>query len=211
MTPRVRYILLGVGGIALAVVLGLLVALALRAVNAGTDSRVDPAAPAPAVTAPAAASSEPSSTAPVRPDPRKNECVDDLGDAVLDLDSVLLNLDGGDLIVRFTLAGDLPEGGTSLGLHAERSADRAYEFGVDLRDGVVDRVFVKDLEKSDVDELDTDDVRVEGGVVTAVFPKSSIKRLGNDWSWYATASQSGGPADACPGTASGPVLLQFER
>ena len=203
--------LLGVGGVALAVVVGLLLALALRVFTTGPTPAGAPSATVPTLAAPTDDQSEPSSPAPIRPDPRKNECVDALGDGVFDLDSVLLALEDGDLVVRFALADDLPEGRTNLVLHAERSADRAYEFGVDLRDGEVDRLFVKDLDKSDVDELDVRDVRVEGGVVTAVFPKSSVKRLGNNWGWYATATLSGSPADACPGTASGPVLLQFER
>ncbi|MBX3098017.1 MAG: hypothetical protein KF761_00425 [Salinibacterium sp.] len=211
MTPRLRYILLGIGGLALAVVVGLLIALALRAITAGTPTSAGPLGVAPTAATPAVIDPETSTPAPSRPDPGKNECVDALGDGAADLDAVRLSLDGGDLVVRFALVGGVPMGSSTLELYAQRSADKAYRFVIDLRDGDVDRVFVANLDKSSVDTLDAKDVSVEGDVVTAVFPRSSVKRLGNDWSWYATATVPGSPRDVCPGTATDPILLQFER
>ena len=55
MTPRTRYALLGVGGLALAVAVGLLLALVLRSVNSPAVSapQVPPTTSAPAPVAPA--------------------------------------------------------------------------------------------------------------------------------------------------------------
>jgi len=207
VTPRTRYALLGVGGLALAVAVGLLIALGLRSLPTAHPSAGPTSAP-PAVAATAAPPPPPapSEVPEPRPDPRKNECVDALGDSAVDLDSVQLELHDGDLVAQFRLA-DVPDGEAGLGLTIERSGNRAYLLGVALQGGEVDRVFVQDLDRSDTDDLDTDHVQVEGGTFTVVFPRESIRRIGNDWRWSAFATAAGADPDRCPDTDP----LRFER
>ncbi|MBU1589206.1 MAG: hypothetical protein KKH51_14865 [Actinobacteria bacterium] len=76
---------------------------------------------------------------------------------------------------------------------------RATSWGVAVEGGDVDSVFVQDFDRSDTDELDTDNAVADGSTVTVVFPRDSIRRIGNGWSWSAFASQTGAEPDTCPG------------
>lgn len=199
MSPRARYALLGVGGLALAVAVGLLVALGLRSLPAAQSSipRPAPTSSAPSVepVAPAAPEADP---APVsRPEPKQNECVDVLGDAAVDLDSVQLALHDGDLVAQFRFATP-PEGSAGFGLNIGGSGKKAYLLGVALQDGEVDSVFVQDFDRNDTDDVDTDAVVVDGSTYTVVFPRDAIKRIGNDWRWSAFATTAGADPDRCP-------------
>jgi len=207
VTARTRYALLGVGGLALAVAVGLLIALALRSLPAAQPGAGPTSAP-PAATPTGAVppAPAPSEVPEPRPDPRKNECVDALGDSTVDLDSVQLELHDGDLVAQFRLA-DVPDGEAGFGLNIERSGNKAYLLGVALEDGKVDRVFVQDFDRSDTDDLDTDHVQADGGTFTVVFPRDSIRRIGNDWRWSAFATAAGADPDRCPGADQ----LRFER
>lgn len=199
MTPRTRYALLGVGGLALAVAVGLLLALVLRSVNSPAVSapQVPPTTSAPAPVAPAP-SEPPAAPAPApRPEPKQNECVDELGDGVVDLDSVQLALHDGDLVAQFRFATGVPDDG-GFGLTIVRGG-KSYLLGVAVEGGDVDSVFVQDFDRSDTDELDTDNAVADGSTVTVVFPRDSIRRIGNGWSWSAFASQTGAEPDTCPG------------
>jgi hypothetical protein len=209
VTPRTRHaLLLGAGGLALVVVVGLLVVLVVRSFPTAppaqpTSSAAPPPAASPATTS--AAPTQPAAPAP-RPDPERNECVDALGDAAVDLDSVQLALEDGELVAQFRFA-ELPAGVVGLGLNVERSGDRSYLLGVALDDGEVDRVFVQDFDKSHTDELDTDGVRVDGTTVTAVFPREALKRVGTNWRWSAFATAAGADPDLCPDSQQ----LELER
>ncbi len=199
MTPRTRYALLGVGGLALAVAVGLLLALVLRSVNSPAVSapQVPPTTSAPAPVAPAP-SEPPAAPAPApRPEPKQNECVDELGDGVVDLDSVQLGLHDGDLVAQFRFATGVPDDG-GFGLTIDRGG-KSYLLGVAVEGGDVDSVFVQDFDRSDTDELDTDNAVADGSTVTVVFPRDSIRRIGNGWTWSAFASQTGAEPDTCPG------------
>ncbi len=199
MTPRTRYALLGVGGLALAVAIGLLLALVLRSVNSPAVSapQVPPTTSAPAPVAPAP-SEPPAAPAPApRPEPKQNECVDELGDGVVDLDSVQLALHDGDLVAQFRFATGVPDDG-GFGLTIVRGG-KSYLLGVAVEGGDVDSVFVQDFDRSDTDELDTDNAVADGSTVTVVFPRDSIRRIGNGWTWSAFASQTGAEPDTCPG------------
>jgi len=203
----VRYVLIGVGGVVLAVAVGLLVALVLRSLAAVPDRPVV----ATPTTPPSSATPVPGAPAPApeaRPEAGRNECVDALGDGDVDLDSVQLEMHDGDLVAQFRFASALPADEIGLGLNVERNGDKAYLLGVSLREGDVDDVFVQDFDRSDIDDLDTDNATVDGTVVTVVFPKDSIKRIGNDWSWSAFANVPQGAIDTCP---EQPELQKFER
>jgi hypothetical protein len=209
VTARTRYVVIGIGALALAVAVGLLLALVLRSLAAPqpqSQGSAPPTAPPPA-TAPAPAPVAPAPSE-ARPEAGRNECVDSLGDGSVDLDSVQLELNDGDLVAQFRFATPLSASDVGFGLNIERNGDKAYLLGVSLREGEVDRVFVQDFDRSDTDDLDTDDAAIDGSVVTVLFPKSAIKRLGNDWSWSAFANSPGGTLDTCPG---GSQRLEFER
>lgn len=197
MSPRTRYALLGVGGLALAIAVGLLLALALRSINGGSESAAQPAPasspPAPVVPAPTSAPV--ASAPPPRPEPKQNECVDDLGDGVVDLDSAQLALHDGDLVAQFRFVSGVPDDG-GFGLTLERGG-KSYLLGVAVDGGDIDSVFVQDFDRSDTDDLDTDNAVVEGSTVTVMFPRDSIRRIGNGWSWSAFASQTGAEPDTC--------------
>ena len=205
MTPRTRYVLFGVGGLALAVAVGLLVALVLRSLPTAA-----PAAPRPAASSPSAPAAPVDSPPPAEPEPRpeagKNECVDALGDAAVDLDSVQLGFHDGDLVAQFRFAA-VPEGEAGFGLNLERRGNKAYLLGVALRDGEVDRVFVQDFDRSDTDDLDTDAVTVDGSTFTVVFERDAIRRIGDDWRWSAFATAAGADPDLCPDAEQ----LEFDR
>lgn len=213
MTPRARYALIGAGGLALAVAVGLLVALGLRSLPAAEPSHpvAVPTTTSPPA-APAAPIAPPADPAPApRPEPKQNECVDALGDSAVDLDSVQLELHDGDLVAQFRLAS-MPEGEAGLGLNIQRSGDRAYLLGVALQEGEVDSVFIQTLDssengKSDTDELDTDSAVIDGSTITVVFPRDAIKRIGNDWRWAAFATAAGADPDLCPDNEQ----LKFEN
>lgn len=214
MTTRTRYVVIGIGALALAVAVGLLLALVLRSIAAPTTSPESQgsAPPTTAPTIPPAAAPAPAPGVPapseVRPEAGRNECVDTLGDGSVDLDSVQLELNDGDLVAQFRFATPLSASEVGFGLNIERNGDKAYLLGVSLDEGEVDRVFVQDFDRSDTDDLDTDDAAIDGSVVTVLFPKDAIKRIGSDWSWSAFASTPGGTLDTCPG---GSQLLEFER
>lgn len=199
MSPRTRFALLGVGGLALAIAVGLLLALALRSINSGGERAALPAPatspPAPVEPAPSAAPVEPAP--PPRPEPKQNECVDALGDGVVDLDSVQLALHDGDLIAQFRFASGVPDDG-GFGLTIVRGG-KSYLLGVAVEGGDIDSVFVQDFDRSDTDDLDTDRAVIDGSTVTVMFPRDSIRRIGNGWSWSAFASQTGAEPDTCPG------------
>ncbi|MCU1409983.1 MAG: hypothetical protein JWR04_690 [Rhodoglobus sp.] len=205
MTSRTRYVLLGVGGLALAVAVGLLVAFVLRSLPVA-----QPAAPAPAASTPPAPAGPiappPPAEAEPRPEAGQNECVDALGDAAVDLDSVQLEFHDDDLVAQFRFAA-APEGEVGFGLNLERRGDKAYLLGVALQDGDVDRVFVQDFDRSDTDDLDTDAVTADGSTFTVVFERDAIRRIGNDWQWSAFATAAGADPDLCPDSEQ----LEFER
>jgi hypothetical protein len=206
VTARVRYALLGVGGLALAIVVGFVLAAVLQEVTTPTAS---PGATTPS-TAPAVTPAAPppaEGPAPVqRPEPGVNECVDDLGDGQADLDSVQLALHDDDLVAQFRFASALPDDG-GLGLTIQRG-DKSYLLGVAFENGDVDSVFVQDFDRSDTDGIDTDNAVVDGSTVTVVFPRDAIKRIGNDWSWSAFATPTGSSPDTCPADGQ---QLRFER
>lgn len=212
MSTRTRYAILGVGGLALAVAVGLLIALGLRSLSASGPSALPTptTTPTAAVEAPVAAQPAPEAPAP-RPEAGRNECVDELGDSVIDLDSVRLELDDGDLVAQFRLAGELPAGDSGVGLTVLRDRDRLYQLGVSFVDGEVDSVFVRDFDRSDIQTVDDDAVALDGSTITVVFPRSDLKGIGNQWSWFAFATAEGATLDACPGTEADPQYLQFER
>jgi len=207
VTARTRYVLFGVGGLALAVAVGLLVALMLRSLPTAAPAAPRPSAswPSPSVSADPAAPPPPAEPEP-RPEAGKNECVDALGDAAVDLDSVQLEFHDGDLVAQFRFA-DVPEGEAGFGLNLERRGDKAYLLGVALQDGEVDRVFVQDFDRSDTDDLDTDAVTVDGSTFTVVFERDAIRRIGNDWRWSAFATAAGADPDLCPDAEQ----LEFDR
>lgn len=206
MTPRTRYVLLGVGGLALAVAVGLLVAFVLRSLPVARPAATAPAASSPSAPAADPAAPPPASEPEPRPEAGKNECVDALGDAAFDIDSVQLESHDGDLVVQFRFAA-VPEGETGFGLSLERRGNQAYLLGVGMQDGEVDRVFVQDFGRSDTDDLDSDAVTVDGSTFTVVFERDAIKRIGNDWRWSAFATAAGFDPDLCPDSEH----LEFER
>ena len=117
MSPRLRYVVAGVGGLALAVVVGLVIAAVLRGVTAPSEPPVSAPTTSSTTTAPAGTPA-PAPAPPVveRPEPGTNECVDALGDAALDLDSARLALADGALAVQFRLATPPPDGEVALGV-----------------------------------------------------------------------------------------------
>lgn len=144
-----------------------------------------------------------------RPEAGPNECVDDLGDGgSVDLDRVQLAVEDGDLAVQFVLASGLPDGESGLGVYLESGNGRAaYQLGIALVDGELDRFFLWNGE--DEDDLDPDAVRVDGSTVTALISERELRRLGEDWGWYGFAAVEDA-LDACPGTADAPQLLPYE-
>jgi len=205
-------VILGVGGLALAVAVGLFVALVLRGMSAAQPPpTASPPSGAPTVTGlPPEETTAPAAPGP-RPEAGRNECVDDLGDGGVDLDSVQVAMRDDDLAVQFRLASPLPSGDWGVGLYIERRGDRAYQLGVALDGDRVDEVFVRDFDRADDVDVDRYEVKIEESAVTVVFPGDSIKRLGSKWSWYAFATAPGEVLDACPGTETEPELLPFER
>lgn len=209
MSPRLRYAVAGVGGLALAVVVGLVIAAVLRGVTAPSEAPVAAPTTSPTTTAPVEAPA-PAPAPPVveRPEPGTNECVDALGDAALDLDSAKLALADGALAVQFRLATPPPDGEVALGVTVQRGGDKTYLLGVSLRDGDIEEVFVQDFDRDDKDDVDPRAAKVDGSTVTVIFPRDAIKRLGNDWSWSAFASAGDGDTDSCP---EPPDLLRLSR
>ena len=206
MTARVRYVLLGVGGLALAIIVGFVLAAVLQQVTTPVASPPKPAPSTPPAVTPAAPPPvEPAAPAP-RPEPGENECVDALGDGAADLDSVQLALHDDDLVAQFRFASALPEDG-GLGLTIQHG-NKSYLLGVAFENGDVDSVFVQDFDRSDTDEIDSENAVVDGSTITVVFPRDAIKRIGNDWSWSAFATPTGSSPDTCPADGE---QLRFER
>lgn len=206
MSPRVRYVLLGVGGLALAIIVGFVIAAVLQDVTTPTASPATPAASSsPPVTPVAPAPVEPPPPAQ-RPEPGENECVDALGDGDADLDSVQLAMHDDDLVAQFRFATALPEDG-GLGVTVQ-SGKKSYLLGVAFESGDVDSVFVQDFDRSDTDGIDTDNAVIDGSTITVVFPRDAIRRMGNDWSWSAFATPTGSTPDTCPADGE---QLRFER
>lgn len=202
MSPRLRYAIAGVGGLALAVVLGLVIAAILRGVTAPADVPVA-APPTPSTTAAAPPPApEPQQTVASRPEPGTNECVDALGDGEADLDSVRVSLDDGDLAVQFTLAAPLSDG--ELGLSVTADDGKSYLLGVEVRGGRVEKVSVQDFDRSRTEDVRRPTTAVDGTTVTVVFPEEAVKRIGDRWEWSAFASADGSERDSCP-------VTRFER
>jgi len=132
-----------------------------------------------------------------RPEAGPNQCVDDLGDGAVDLDTVTLDEREGELTVRLELATALPAGESGVGILAERRGKRdTFQVSIGFVDGRLDRYFVWDGD--DERELDLDDVAVEGTTITAVFPDEEFDRLGDRWRWRAFGTARGSELDSCP-------------
>lgn len=149
---------------------------------------------------------------PPRRDAEVNECVDSTGEGgAVDLDWVRLKLDDGNLLATFELVGALPDGEAGLGIYAESgNGQRSYQFATLFSGGELVEFFVHDFSRDDTDGLDHNDVEYDGSTVVAVIPDDIIKRLGNDWKWYAFGTASGVDVDACPGEPLTFEMLQFE-
>jgi hypothetical protein len=145
-----------------------------------------------------------------RPQAGPNECVDALADAgTVDLDTVTLAEEDGDLHVRFTLAGALPSGQSGVGLVLEsRNGRAAHQVSIGFTDGTLDRFLVWDGD--DERRLDLDGVRLESSTINAVIDGDDLPGLGNDWNWSAFGTAAGTTLDACPGTAEEPEWLRFD-
>lgn len=209
---------LGAGALGALLVVGVLTLTGGIPAPVSTPSSAPPPAAATPTSAPPPAGQEqpaaqpeaPGAPAAPRPEAGPNECVDALGDGGVDLDTASVARDDGDLVTRFTVASELPSGDSGVGIIvASRNGQRAYQLGVALTAGEPDRIFVVNLANGDEQDLDTDDVSVDGSTITASFPDSVLRRMGNDWQWYAFATAQGAALDACPGTEDSPEWLVF--
>lgn len=166
------------------------------------DAPIGPAAsptttPPPTPTTPGSEQPAPPPLPEPRPEAGPNQCVDDLGDGAVDLDTVTLEQRDGELTVRLELATALPAGQSGVGILAERRGKRdTYQVSIGFVDGRLDRYFVWDGD--DERELDLDDVVVEGTTITAVFPDDELDRLGDRWRWRAFGTATGSELDSCP-------------
>lgn len=149
---------------------------------------------------------------PPRRDAEVNECVDSTGEGgAVDLDWVRLKLDDGNLLATFELVGALPDGEAGLGIYAESgNGQRSYQFATLFSGGELVEFFVHEFSRDDTDGLDHNDVEYDGSTVVAVIPDDIIKRLGNDWTWYAFSTAAGADVDACPGEPLTFEMLQFD-
>jgi len=149
---------------------------------------------------------------PPRRDPGPNECVDSTGEGgSVDIDSVALSLEKGDLVSRFTLASALPEGAASLGIFAEsRDGEKSYQLAATWNGGELDQFFVHDFARNKDTKLDPRDISWDGSSVTAKFPDDVAKALGAGWRWYAFSTVDGTDVDACPGDPLSFETITFE-
>jgi len=194
-------------GVALLVVSVALVATLTRPVQPRPSP---PGATSPTPVPTAVSPPAPAAPPAPRPEPGPNECVDALADAgIVDLDTVALAEDDGDLVARFLLAGALPAGESGVGFVAQsRNGRAAYQVSIGFTNGMLDRFFVWDGD--DEQDLDLDDVRVEGTTITATLSGDDLSGLGNNWSWSAFGTATDTELDACPGDAADPERLRFE-
>ncbi len=169
----------------------------------------------------------PSSPAPIyppiapRPEAQENQCVDALGDGeTVDLDTVSVSNDDGELVVEFTLVEELPAGESSLGLVvSSRNGKTNYLLAVKWQGDSITEFFAhkfaegsKGRDRSDsgeTDDLDSDEVAVNGSVVTARFPEYVIEDLSKNWQWSAFSIVDSVDSDACPGEIGSGETLTF--
>ncbi len=173
-----------------------------------------------ATTAPTSPAPNPSEVAP-RPEAQENQCVDALGDAAtVDLDTVTVAEDDGELVVEFTLVDELPAGQSSLGLVvSSRNEKTNYLLAVTWQGDSITEFFAykfaegsKGRDRADpgeTDDLDTDDVAVNGSVISMRFPEYIIDDLSKNWQWSAFSIVNSVDADACPGEIGSGETLTF--
>ncbi|MGV8850947.1 MAG: hypothetical protein ACOH1M_00085 [Rhodoglobus sp.] len=201
-----------VGFLAFAVVVTIVITLA-----AATSQTDGPNEPAPSVTPSidptGGAAPESSAIAPATPS-TGSRCVDFTAESdVLDIDQVaLVQSDGGDLEVEITLTSPVPQGSAQLGIYAEPVDDeRAYQFLVNLDDGEIEGAIAYEFDRDKSDRMDADAVDINGEIVRFVVPRSMIKKLGDDWSWFAFTTFDEASVDACPGEPGSFETLSFDR
>jgi len=148
-----------------------------------------------------------------------NECVDELDDAEVDLESAQVADDDGSLVARVSLVTTVPDGTITLGIFAVNDAGNViYQLAATVDDGEVDEFFAQrfgvgqpddnrgrgngngnDNGGTETDDLDRDDLEFDGTTMLATFPKSVLRDLGNQWSCYEFTAVDGDEVDAWPG------------
>ncbi len=215
--PRRKIALpIALAAIGVALVVAIVVVVGLSALEPTGPS----GAPSTATTAPTSPTPTPSEVAP-RPEAKENQCVDALGDATtVDLDAVTVAEHDGELVVEFTLVDELPAAESSLGLVvSSRNGKTNYLLAVTWQGDSITEFFAhkfaegsKGHDRGDAgesDDLDTDDVAVNGSVVTARFPEYVIDDVSKNWQWSAFSIVDSVDADACPGEIGSGETLTF--
>ena len=207
---------IALAGIGAALVIAIVVILAVTTLEPTGPGGVA----STATSAPSAPTPTQTSVAP-RPEAQENQCVDALGDAItVDLDTVTVAEDDGELVVEFALVEQLPESESSLGLVvSSRNGKTNYLLAVTWQGDSITEFFAhkfaegsKGRDNSDpgeTDDLDTDDVAVNGLVVTARFPEYVIDDVSKNWQWSAFSIVDSVDADACPGEIGSGETLTF--
>ncbi|TQO18967.1 hypothetical protein FB472_0499 [Rhodoglobus vestalii] len=140
-------------------------------------------------------------------------CIDFTSETdALDIDSVSVTQPDGDkLLIEFLLTSEVPDGSVQLAVYAETAdADRSYQFSVEVRDGEIQGATSSEFDRDKSQRMDADDAEIDGAVVRFAVPRSLVKKLDDDWSWFAFTTLDDEPVDACPGDPGSSETLRFD-